>query len=663
MGAIGSTPMYDHSGRTTENDKKKAKFVESRRVYLLENISWTRKESYSIKLKIEPEPRRRNQFLDISIVIGLAFNREQSGGLQNVFSFWNITQGKVHLPEGSIISVEKVKIDGEVVIHFIPGAAKVTLTITNPKEKAIRREVNILSKIPTTLHPFVGLLEENLTPPVTVSILDVVATNENDITSQVSFTKTFGIVQVVNSDKTIIEREQHQQGNGCALLPIKITKGEHHRWILLVHSDYGASVCVGLARYPFKMLDEYNLDQLKHIYKHPGLAVYRSYRGYLYKDGKEMSYSLEPLNWSQEHQHSIQLELIFDGDRLEILKNGRNMGTAFEGLTGSYQPIVAFYAAYSKRVELKNYYTAASLCDVLVLTSPLSSLETDGAAPTSKERARIIHYDEFCFDSATLFGKVSLTEDKKTIFRSSSQSGNAFCFCNIKCSQNGLYRFSFVIEVDQGASTCVGVTNATNKNQVHIPGHLYHSKELYLYRSFQGMVYLGGNEQSRRFEEFWMSGSLVEMEVQVKNEDSQVQFKVNGSEQGTVLPGLKTPLSPAVAFYSGMEKRVTFLHFEFQTVSEPHKSVISRDSASSGINDTSSTMTHAPRPPLSAIANLSDAAESSPCCKQCSNSVDIIPLPCKHAFLCSQHLSLALNAPTRRCAHCGSKITQLWNIF
>ena len=680
MGTISSTPILDVStiinaktGKAgAQRFSKVADFGENTKnqvSYVQDNISYVREETYSIKLKVEEVKSRREEVksrrkeLESMAVIGLALNRVSADHIESSsFCLWNLSKGNIILAEGSCISVEKVKVCGEILIHFIPGSAKVSLTISNPKEKAITREINILSKIPVRLVPYVGVISDGqLSNRIIFTILDIVVKNENNITEHVSFTKCYGTIEV-SSDGLIIGRKQHQQGNGCALLPIKITGGRH-RWTLMIHSDYGASVCVGLARYPFKLLDEYMLDQLKHIYKHPGLVLYRTYRGYLYKDGREMSYSLEALNWSQEHQQSVRLEFVFEDGKLEIIKNGRNMGTAFEGLFGSYQPIVCFYAAYSKKVELKSYFTTESLFDVLIMTTPLSSLEIDGATASRKERSHIIQYEKFCFDESAMYGKAALSEDKKTIFRLNTQSGNAFCFVNIRCSQIGIYRFSFVVEIDQGASTCIGVTNVTNKNQIKIPGHLYHSKELFLYRSFQGMVYLGGSEQSQRFDEFWMSGTLVEMEVTIRRDESFVQFKINGSDQGVVLPGLQQPLTPVITFYSGMEKRVTFLHFEFQSIPEPPLSLLSRDSSSSLINDTATSMTHGHRPQLPPIVRLTDAVMYSTKCKRCDNAVDVIPLPCRHAFLCSHHISIGLNAATRRCIHCDNKITQLWNVF
>lgn len=640
--------------------------------YLLDDISKTRGDSYSLKLKVEQRLGRKTgeaKEMDALPMLGLALNRVEPGVIQRKsFALWSLSQGTVKLQgrsEGYYIEqeVHKVKNGGEILVHFVLSSAKLSLTITNPREKSVTQEINILTDIPNGLVPYAGvMITEGPTKSVTFTILDVVSKDERDISQHVTFSTCYGTIEV-SPNRLRVGRTSVQQGNGCAILPVKVYSGKH-RWTFIIHSDFGASFCVGLARYPFKLLEEYIDDQLKHIYKHPGLAVYRSYRGLLYRDGREMNYSLDAMGWMQGHP--IQLELVYDAfdGKLEILKNGKNLGVAFEGLSGAYQPILCFYAAYEKDVELKSYMTTEPLFDVLITMSPFSSLEADGGSATDQES--IIHVEDFCFDESSLYGKLGLSEDKKAVFRTDSQSGNAYCFANIRCSQVGIYRFSFIVEVDQGASTCIGVTEATSKNQVKISGHLYNSKQLHLYRSFQGMIYIGGKEQPQKLEEFWMSGTLVEMEVNITGDESFVCFKINAADQGVGFPGLQPPLTPVVAFYAGMEKRVTFLHFEFQPITRIPSKLLSRG-ASSGLNNTATSLTHAPRPSLPPVVTLSDAVKHSIYCSKCDiepkSIVDIIPLPCKHAFLCSKHLSIGLNAATRRCTHCDQKITQIWNVF
>ena len=665
MGALQSDLKFDltttgiKSGKTNSQIHSKivifGENTETQVAYLLDDVSSrSRTDNYNLKLKVHSTVE--DELLGCP-VIGLAQNRMDPVQNRSLF-LWNLFRGIVNF-KGSSESVHKVKSGGEILIHFILSSGKLSLTITNPEEKSITKEIDILPHmIPSVLVPYVGVMKSDGSMSssfTTFSILDIVSKIENDISEHVAFKKCYGTIEV-SPNQLKVWRKATQQGNGCALLPVKIFSGIH-RWTFTVHTDIGASLCVGLARYPFKLLEEYIDDKMKHIYRHPGLMVYRSYKGLLYREGKELNYSLGSLSWIQGH--TILLELVYNANegKMEILKNGESLGVAFEGLTGPFQPVVCFYAAHEKNVELKRYMTTEPLDDVLVVMLPFSSLEKDGA-----DQEVIKHIEDFCFDESSLYGKLEITSDKKAVFRTDSQSGDAFCFANIQCSNFGIYRFSFVIEVDKGASTCIGVTSATSTSQVMLADHLYNSKDLCLYRSFQGLIYIDGKEQPQKFEEFWISGTMVEMEINITCDESFVCFKINAKDQGVAFSRLQPPLTPVVAFYAGMEKRVTFLHFEFQNIRRTSSRLLSRG-ISSGLNNTDINLTHAPLPLLSPLASLSDAVEHSLYCVTCRSEVDVIALPCKHAFLCSKHLSIGLNAATPRCPHCDKKITQIWNVL
>ena len=86
------------------------------------------------------------------------------------------------------------------------------------------------------------------------------------------------------------------------------------------------------------------------------------------------------------------------------------------------------------------------------------------------------------------------------------------------------------------------------------------------------MLYNKGKELAKHFEEYWMTGTLIEMIVDVSESEAIVQYSINGSDQGIAFTGLQPPLKPLVGFYAGMEKRVTLIHFEHKqkrTVSRP----------------------------------------------------------------------------------------------
>ena len=623
-------------------------------------------ETYHLNLKLEcsfmSEP-----------VVGLAvreFNATNPVAIKGNpnFYLWYITKGKVEF-RGKVeelgSSIPTAKSGDELLISFVMATNRVTLAVSNC-ERQSSHEIT-LPNLPNKLYPFVGEVDGGGSP-TSFLIIESSTTEHNnnaliDMTYKIMFTITYGVINAEHNLKRVT-RKSAQQGNGCALLPIKMSTGIHH-WSFIVRCDFGASLCLGLARYPFKLSEEYIKDHLKHIYRHPGLILYRSYRGLLYRDGKQQDQSLDALGW--QHGSSVVMEFIFDASKgtLEVIRNGRSMGTAFENLNGIFQPVVCYYAAYEKEVEFKQYLTSESSLDFV--TSPPSSLESN----TTSSSSSAVNADTICFDDYHIRGKIQLTADKKTVYRDKVQSGNSFCFLNIRCEKLGQYRFSFVVEHDQGASTCLGVTQATTPAKVKLNdvGNVYTSESLYLYRSFQGMLYVQGREQSSKLEEFWMSGSLVEMEVNVASNESSVRFKVNAMDQGIAFSGLQPPLTPLVAFYAGMEKRVTILHYEFvpvtQVISPVEKSLqqLQLKTNELGPNDIQTTLTHASKPLLPILASSADAAAYYPSCMSCQNQNDIIALPCKHSTVCSKHLSVGLNAPTRRCMVCDQKIAQTWNIL
>ncbi len=448
------------------------------------------------------------------------------------------------------------------------------------------------------------------------------------------------------------------------MLPIKLVSGLH-RWGFEVWSDFGASLCMGLARYPFMLSEDYLKDHVKHVYRHPGLLVYRSYRGLLYKDGKQLHKSLEPLGW--QHGMKVTIEFIFDSERgtLEVVKNNKSMGFAFEGLTGIFQPVVGFYAAYEKDVRLKQYLTTEPLLEMTVQSPPNSlesSIVSTGGQPSKK--ATVIESESVGFEESLVLGSTHVSTDKKTLYRDKSQAGNSVGLLDVICSKQGTYRFVFIVEFDHGASSCIGVTPAKDLSGVKVSdvGNVYNSVSLYLYRSFQGMLYARGKEQSARLQEFWMSGTLVEMAVKVDgNGECSVHFKVNTEDQGAAFTGLKAPLRPLVAFYAGMEKRITSIHYEFVTdepasktaLPAPQPPLIETDS---GLNDIDTDVTHAKPSQLPILCTSDNAAVFYPCCMECNKPNNIIALPCKHSTVCSNDMTVGVNARTRHCMVCDEKI-------
>lgn len=638
--------------------------------FLLKPLSSSEEASLRVKVvydKVHGDP-----------VVGLAtqeldLNHLNISSNQNLY-VWHINKmvvkyrGEVRQLDQMIPRVES---GADVTIHYIPSTRKATVTVANPGKDSLLSEAITLSDLPASgqLLPFVGAVSTGATATnfllLESSSTDHINNSLIDITHKVLFTTNFGVINV-SRDCKFITRTATQQGNGCALLPIKLISGVH-RWGFLVRCDFGASLCMGLARYPFMLSEDYLKDHVKHIYRHPGLLVYRSYRGLLYQDGKQLSESLDPLGW--QHGKTVLMEFIFDSSvgTLEVLRNGRSLGVAFKELSGGiFQPMIGFYAAYEKDVKLKHYYTSEATLEMTVQAkpnTPENSLEAIKSSTGSEDVG---------FEDSLVRGDITITENKKSLCRSKAQSGNVVCLLNKECHEDGVYRIAFIVEFDHGASTCLGVTTAKTIDSIKIAsGNIYNSPNLYLYRSFQGILYLKGKEQQKKLEEFWMSGTLVEMEIKVEGNESSVSFKVNSADQGVAFSHLRPPLTPVVAFYAGMEKRVTVLHYEHvstnpePTVTKPVLETLQQPSlkTDSGLNDVDTLLTNAVPSQLPLLCSSQDAAVFYQWCMKCDQPNNTISLPCKHSTVCSKDLKLGVNAPTRHCVVCDQKIEQVWNIL
>ena len=470
-----------------------------------------------------------------------------------------------------------------------------------------------------------------------------------DVTREIHLAdlKVFGSTNMhISSDGKVYTRTSTEQGNSCVVLPMMIKSGRH-RWTLEVRCDFGASCCVGLARFPFKLSDDYMRDPLKHIYRHPGLLLYRSYRGLLYIDGRQLERTLQPIGWQHNSSVKIMIDVNMDDKTVEIFRNGKSLGIAFREIVGPLQPVICFYASYEKEIELVSYET-----------SEMSYTHT----PAQKHSPRTpseqqLGPKEAYFDPMYKHGSISLSNNRKSISREKSQAGNAYCLMDVECAAIGVYRFSFVIETDQGASVCIGVTDASPASirKVDI-GNIYLSPSLYLYRSFQGMLYFKGRELTKRFDEFWMSGTLVEMTVDIASDEAVIQYTVNGKDQGIAFSGLKPPLRPLIAIYAGMEKKVTMIHFEHNV---PKFATPPTLGTSSSVNDINATESFASRTSLPTVTTPRNAEQpSSRECMICGGPADTILLPCMHSTFCARDASR-----TSTCIICGQQVDGVWNIL
>ena len=454
----------------------------------------------------------------------------------------------------------------------------------------------------------------------------------HDITDSVKFRSAGGKI-TISVDGKRVSRLSTDSGNCVALLDKVLSEGKHY-WKLEVVSDFGASIAIGLATHNFRISDKYRRDPLKHIYHHRGLHLWRSYRGFLYWHGRQLPESTEPLGWQNGSPVIVEFNLNMSEGTLEISKNGKSLGVIFKDIQAPVQPAVAFYAAYEKEVHLLEFRSSDNV----------DYVESDAAV-------RISHPDKVMFDSKSLKGRLMLSDDGMTLYRQREHSGNAYCLLNTNLI-SGYYRWSFVIQNDQGASTCIGV--AREPINLNKTGNLYTSQDLYVYRSFQGMLYSEGEELKKRHSEFWLSGSLIEVSFEVQSRGGLLRYAVNGEDQGIAFINITPPVKPIVGFYAGMEKKITLVHFEHTPLELQTSSKVEPINDLSTKNESSLTK-HNPLPVLIRSSEVSMYCDT---CMSCGSGVDVIALPCKHSTLCANHLVLG-----QSCLICDQNITGVWNIL
>ena len=460
----------------------------------------------------------------------------------------------------------------------------------------------------------------------------------SDVTQFVTFCSAGGEL-LISSDGKQVSRSSENIGNSVAVIDRVLREGIHY-WKIEVISDFGASIAMGLATYKFQVSSRYCNDHLKHIYHHKGLYLWRSYRGFLYQHGRQLTDSIEPLGWQSDCPVIVEFTLNMNDGTLEIFKNGKSLGIAFRDIRGPVQPAVAFYSAYEKAVRLISFQSS---------TSPdidKSIVESDSV---------VAKVSDVTFDphSASSKGGIILSDNNKSLCRKREHSGNAYCLLN-KPLDKGSYRWSFVIQNDQGASTCIGV--AREPIRLNKTGNIYTSQDLYVFRSFQGMLYSEGKELKKRFSEFWLGGSLVEVSFDVQSHGKGVvRYSVNGEDQGIAFTNITPPVKPIVGFYAGMEKKVTLVHYEHNIPPE--------DSPSSKIeNDINTDRTNASskQNPLPIFIRPSEISIYYETCMICGERVDTIALPCKHSTLCANHLVFD---GSQKCLICDQTISGVWNLL
>ena len=552
---------------------------------------------------------------------------------------WDITDGSMIIKgiRDATKKLPKCK-DGCIVQCSIDmGSGRIDFAVKNPKEVQKTESVTVIG-IPDEVWPLVGVLTTgNSSVSFDLQSFDQRREELYDLTMKTMFTDPCGVLELSADCKTVF-RESTQEGNSCVLVNRVMQSGIHH-WTLQVDCDFGASLCLGLTKVPFHFSDRLLSDPLHHIYRHQNLIVWRSYRGLLYVSGKQQELSIEPLGWQNNSSVTVEFHLDFsNGGTLEIVRKGKSLGVVFRGISGPVQPIVAFYAAYEKKVTLLDYRTSEHSAETSTV-----DVAKDGMHMTVESKPS--------FDPSSKYGAALISDDRMSLQRSKDQSGNAYCLLNQTCA-SGEYRWSFIIESDQGASTCLGV--AKEPIELADISNLYTCTSMYLFRSFQGMLYREGRELSKRFEEYWQSNSLVELILDFDGKEGVLQCVVNGRDQGIAFANIRPPVKPIVGFYSGMEKRITLIHYEHKEKTLPVQELKTM------FNDLS-IKTAATGTEVSMIAKKSHANQYYEHCMVCGAfDMNVISLPCKHAVFCPEHISVD---GTQTCLICDQPITGAWNIL
>ncbi len=482
----------------------------------------------------------------------------------------------------------------------------------------------------------------------------------SDITVQTGFLDAGNGVKIIKW-KNEIYRHSDATGNQCALLSPVIRSGIH-KWTLEVRVDFGASICIGVAHHGFQLSQNYKNNPINHIYMHKGLYLWRSYQGWLYQDGKKLAKRLDALGWEKGKNVNVKCEVDVSNRTLKIFKNDQPLGVAFENLSFPLQACVCLYAQHQKQIILKQYLCSEPATSGVSAVSGASAASEVLDIPSASPGSERTH-----FEPTKGWGSFICTDDKMTLARKREHSGNVLCGLNCEMSAPGCYSFAFVVQQDQGASTCIGVASprALNASEQPERGNVYTCRSTYLYRTFQGMLHSnGGVVNSLQLPEAWLSGSLVGMDV-IINQDKQVKviFTINEKKQPEwfLHDGISVPLVPVVGFYAGMEKKLTLVHFQFTPAGiEPY----AVGSQTPRLNDLNTDL---PKTDLDYLnhsiflkkSDLSPGAMFDECVK-CRKQVNILVLPCLHGMYCEDHL---VANGTVDCIICDQAIKGCWNLL
>ena len=475
--------------------------------------------------------------------------------------------------------------------------------------------------IPKEITPILGAINTN--ESVAFNVLEVAKELMPFEDSSARFEGSYGPVLISEDGKTV--SRSNINSNCCSLINKVLNSGKH-RWTFQVINDEGASLCLGIAKHPVDIPSKFSNSNI-HIYYHEAFSIWRSYGGEFYSNGSQWPHKFD---WKNATNVEFVLDLSVAQGTLEIIRDGTSLGVIFDNVQPPVQPVVLFYSAYEKEVQLSSFKSS-------------NSMQSSATIPL-----HITKDVDFCFDRRTLTGQLLLSPNGLTLSRLQNHNGNAYCLLNQICSGSGLYHWSFVINRDEGASTCLGIT----KEPVHLPNNqVYFSRSMWLYRSYTGALYKKGVAVQKHFASFFMPHTVVELVLDMDNH--VLQYIVNGENQGiafVVEPGCYRPV---VAFYAGMPKSITLQEFNYY----PSAKLLTT-SSHNDLDQTLNDLNSQELPSIFGEIDIIPGQQTDTCIVCEAKDQNIVLLPCKHAIYCAVHISIG-----ERCIACGEIVEGFWNVF
>ena len=456
--------------------------------------------------------------------------------------------------------------------------------------------------------------------PYLPSILDRVCFDQNS---------AYGPLNVnIHHNKRVVTRDDIT--SNCYILLNQIIKNGKHIITFKITKDTGASLCIGLAPPSFTLPESVMFDRTHPIYVIKGLTLWRSYRGLIYVNGVEQKRSL-PLSEYKDDRFPIIIELYLDCStgKAELYKNGKAIGIVFEDICPPVKPIVAFYAGYEKEVEVIEY------CYSIPRKIAIQKQQEQNQQTVSFIRQQ---------------GDLTITNEGATLERSEGSTGNSYAILNINCT-SGIYKFTFAVELDDGASTVIGIAGE-QLGTIKRDSKIYLERWGCAYRSYKGILYAYGREQPKRLEPFWETGTLIQMIV---NMDRRiVEFEINGTPQGVAFTEIPKPTIPFVGFYAEHSKSFSFLHFSHCKSTSLESSTIPLQVQ---LNDLNSASTRSGQNSL-LNADVGGMLVLNDCLVCSAQDKNVVYMPCMHGVHCPNDATIL-----QRCPLCEQEVTSMFNIF